>query len=214
MIAQTAMYRVRVASTPLAALFVASIIGCGSAQVQGQVSTSVTEDDRKYETPEPTTPSAALAAPVSSAAPPAAPVEQTHSLGVAHDLSLTAGMPRTATCQCVMVVVGAPNDPKFVWQGGPPKVAADTRAVAIASDGVACAVSGLAPLRASISGIEAHGSDVVLTVENVREGRPVMRGALVARPAPGSSLVVVGKKGAPYGLPLQGGAGGCRIAMK
>jgi len=39
-----------------------------------------------------------------------------------------------------------------------------------------------------------------------------MRGALVARPAPGSSIVVVGKKGTPYGASAQGG-GTCRVAM-
>jgi hypothetical protein len=112
-----------------------------------------------------------------------------------------------------MVAVGTPNDPKFVWQGGPPKVDPDTLAVAIAADGVACAIAGLAPLRASISGVEAHGSDVVLSVENVPQGRPVMRGALVARPAPGSSLLVVGRKGTPYGSAPQGG-GACRVALK
>jgi hypothetical protein len=189
-------------------------MGCGSAQVQaqGQVSTSVNEsDDRKYETPEPTAPpTEAKPAP---APPPAAPADLAHFLGVAHDLSLAAGVPRTATCQCLMVAVGAPNDPKFVWQGGPPKVDADTIAVALASDGVACAVPGHAPLRASISGVEAHGNDVILNVENVREGRPVMRGALVARPAPGSSIVVVGKTGTPYSASAQGAAG-CRVSLK
>jgi len=189
------------------------LVGCGSAQVQGQVSTSVTEgDDRKYETAEPSAPSETK--PVSSAALPAAPEEHTHFLGVAHDLSMAPGMPRTATCQCLMVAFGAPNDPKFVWQGGLPNVDAEALAVAIASDGVACAVPGHAPLRASIAGVEARGNDVTLTVENVREGRPVMRGALIARPGPGSSIVVVGKKGAPYGTPPQGGTGGCRIALK
>jgi hypothetical protein len=201
----------------LSSVVVASVlfaVGCGSAQVQaqGQVSTSVNEgDDRKYETPEPSAPpTEAKPAP---APPPASPAEHAHFLGVAHDLSLSAGVPRTATCQCLMVLVGTPNDPKFVWQGGLPKVDADTLAVAIASDGVACAVPGHAPLRASISGVEARGNDVILNVENVRQGRPVMRGALVARPAPGSSIVVVGKKGTPYSAAAQGG-GGCKVSLK
>jgi hypothetical protein len=185
-------------------------VGCGSAHVQGQVSTSVNEDDRKYESTEPSAANESKPSP----APPAAPEEQTHFLGVAHDLSLAPGTPRTATCRCLMVAVGAPNDPRFVWQGGQPKVDVETLAVAIASDGVACAVAGHAPLRASISGVEARGNEVILTVENVRPGRPVMRGALVARPAPGSSIVVVGRKGSPYGSPPQGGGGGCRFALK
>jgi hypothetical protein len=211
MLSRSAMCRSRAVS-PIAVLSVMCLAGCGSAQVHGQVSTSVTEgDDRKYENPEPSTPPKE---PAPVPVPVPVPEDHAHFLGVSHDLSLAGGVPRTATCQCLMVAVGAPNDPKFVWQGGPPKVDADTLAVAIASDGVACAVAGLAPLRASISGVEAHGNDVVLSVENVREGKPVMRGALVARPAPGSSIVVVGKKGTPYGTPPQGGAGGCRVAMK
>jgi hypothetical protein len=199
------------------ALLVILIAGCGSAhmQAQGQVSTSMTEsDDHKYETPEPAAPPpAAQPAPAPTPTPPP-PEEQVHFLGVSHDLSLASGVPRTATCQCLMVAVGAPTDPKFVWQGGAPKVGADTLAVAIAADGVACAVPGLAPLRASISGVEVRGTDVVLSVENVREGRPVMRGALVTPPVTGSSLVVVGKKGTPYGSPPRGGAGACRVALK
>jgi len=202
--------RVAVASTVLS-------VGCGSAQVQahGQVSTSLNEgDDHKYETPEPVAPPTEAKPAPAPVPTPAVPEEHVHFLGVAHDLSLAAGVPRTATCQCLMVSVGAPNDPKFVWQGGSPKVDPDTLAVAIASDGVACAVPGHAPLRASISGVEAHGNDVILTVENVREGRPVMRGALVARPAPGSSIVIVGKKGTPYSASAQGAAGGCKVSLK
>jgi hypothetical protein len=184
-------------------------------QAQGQVSTSLNEsDDRKYETPEPVAPTSEAKPAPAPAPPPPPSEEQAHFFGVSHDLSLAAGVPRTATCQCLMVAVGAPNDPRFVWQGGAPKVAPETLAVAIASDGVACAVAGLAPLRASISGVEVRGSDVVLSVENVREGRPVMRGALVTKPVSGSALVVVGKKGTPYGSPAQGGPGGCRVALK
>jgi hypothetical protein len=190
-------------------------VGCGSASMraQGQVSTSVNEgDDRKYETTE--APASSEPKPAPASAPPAVPDEHTHFLGVTHDLSLSPGAARTATCRCLMVAVGAPNDPRFVWQGGQPKVDAETLAVAIASDGVACAVAGHAPLRASISGVEARGNEVILSVENVRQGRPVMRGALVARPASASSIVVVGKKGSPYGSPPQGGGGGCRVALK
>jgi hypothetical protein len=205
---------------PLSGVFVVLAAGCGSASVSahGQVNAVNEGDDRKYEVPEQETPPPAAApSPAATAAPapaPPPPEDHGHFLGVAHDLSLSPGTPRVATCHCLMVSVGTPNDPKFSWQDGLPKIDPDTLAVAIASDGVACAVVGHAPLQASIAGVEAHGNDVVITVENVRSGRPVMRGALIARPAPGSSLLVVGKKGTPYGAAGQRGAGACRVPLK
>ena len=53
----------------------------------------------------------------------------------------------------------------------------------------------------------------MVTVENVSEGRPVMRGVLVPHPAPGGVLVIRARGGAPYGAPVNGGAGDCRIAV-
>src|SRR5260221_2230131 len=120
--------------SPVAAAAVLLAVGCGSGQVQaqGQVSTSLNEgDDRKYETQEPVAPpTEAKPAP---APMPAAPEEHVHFLGVAHDLSLAAGVPRKATCHCLMVSAAAPNDPKFVWQGRSPKVDPATRALATAA---------------------------------------------------------------------------------
>jgi hypothetical protein len=84
-------------------------------------------------------------------------------------------------------------------------------AVAIAADGVACSARGAAPARASILGVEHSGDDIVLIVENVKEGRPVMHGALVAPPAGKGSLLVRARRGAPYGAPPGGGPGPCRV---
>jgi hypothetical protein len=87
-------------------------------------------------------------------------------------------------------------------------------AIAIAADGVACSAPGYAPLRASISAVERQGDDVVLIVENVHEGRPVMHGALAVRPGSNGAIVVRARQGAPYGAPVAGGAGSCRLAVK
>jgi len=87
-------------------------------------------------------------------------------------------------------------------------------AVAIAADGVACAARGYAPLRASISAVELDGDDVVLVVENVRDGAPAMRGALVSPPSDKGALVVRARRGAPYGAPSAGGPGPCRLPLQ
>jgi hypothetical protein len=170
-------------------------------------------DERKWEEPEAAPPTASTL----SSAPPAkvapAPAGPAAFVGIVHDLSLTPSSSRVAACRCLAVGIGAPGDSQFAWQAVPAKGSEGTLAVAIAADGVACSAPGYAPLRASIGGVDHEGGDIVVTVENVSEGRPVMRGVLVPRPAPGGALVVRSRGGAPYGAPVNGGAGDCRIAV-
>jgi hypothetical protein len=193
----------------------AVLAGCHAhAQASAQMTANPTDDDRKYEIPEPASPApTGNARPMAVTAPPA-PVDRTIFLGVVHDLSLAPGAARAPSCKCLAVGYGAPSDPKFTWQAGPPQVEAGTMAVAIAAEGIACNAPGFAPARASISGVERVGDDIVLVVENVKEGRPVMRGALVAAPAGKGSLVVRARRGAPYGAPANGGPGPCRVSAE
>lgn len=190
------------------------------SSVDGLSGSDADASDRMYELPEsktdPTAARVAAAAPRPRAlpAPAAAVVDRPVFLGVVHDLTLASGAPRTATCNCLAVAFGSPNDPKFVWQADAPAFDGETMAVAIAADGVACASPGAAPLRASISAVEREGYDIVVVVENAREGQPVMRGALATSPGPNGALVIRGRNGAPYGAPASGGAGPCRIALK
>jgi hypothetical protein len=176
------------------------------------------ENDRKWETPEPpSTPSDAPPAPAKSAPQVAAAVAPAPRsggvsfLGVVHDLSLAPGAPRAPVCRCLAVVLGAPSDGKFLWQAGPPAADHDTIAMVIAADGVSCP-SGVPPVRASISAVEREGADIVLVVENVGEGRPIMRGALAAPPGPNGAIAVRTRHGTPY--PAASGTGPCRIALK
>jgi hypothetical protein len=197
------------------AVLAAALAGCQAhASASANMTATTQDDDRKYETPEPASPAPAGGARPMVAPAPAAPVDRTIFLGVVHDLSLAPGAARTPACQCLAVAYGTPADPKFTWQGGPPRVDPGTMAVAIAADGVACSARGYAPARASISGVERSGDDIVLVVENVREGRPVMHGALVAAPGGKGSLVVRARGGAPYGAPPGGGHGPCRVAVQ
>lgn len=204
-----------------AALILTSLgSGCAAhAKASAQVKTGDDADDRKYEVPESESPSpppgtrpAALANSLAGAPPP--PAERTYYLGVTHDLSLAPAANRTAACRCLAVGYGPPTDPKFAWQEGAPKVEPGLMALAIAADGVACAAPRYAPMRASISAVERSGDDIVLVVENVREGAPTVHGALVASPSGKGMLIVRARRGAPYGAPLAGGSAPCRLALE
>lgn len=191
--------------------------GCHAhARASADVKTSGDmEDDRKYEVSESSQPSPPPGTrPLVVPAPSEPPPDRTYFLGVVHDLSLSSNAARTPACRCLAVGYGAPTDAKFAWQGAPPKLDSGTMAVAIAADGVACSSPGYAPRRASISGVERAGDDIVVIVENVREGRPVVHGALVGPPGGTGSLVIRARRGAPYGAPAAGGSGPCRVPLQ
>jgi hypothetical protein len=108
------------------------------------------------------------------------------------------------------VVYGPPSDGKFTWQAAP-LGAEDTIAIAIAADSAGCNSAKALP-RASISAIARDGTDIILVVENISEGRPMMHGALAASPGPNGAIVVRAKNGTPY--VAANGAGACRIPLR
>jgi hypothetical protein len=190
-------------------------LGCQAhAQASAQVNARTESDDRKFEVAETELPPSATraAGPAPIAAEP--PADRLNFVGVVHDLMLAPASQRTAACQCLAVGYGPPTDPKFLWHTGAPRTDAGTIAVAVAADGVACSARGYAPLLASISAVQTEGDDLVLVMENVREGAPVVHGALVVPPGPAGVLVVRSRRGAPYGAPLAGGTGPCRLKMQ
>jgi hypothetical protein len=191
-----------------------------NANVNSAEAEAQADGDRKWEVPEAPTPARDVpaAAPQSAPqiaaavapAPAAAAQRSTQFFGVTHDLSLATGAPRTATCRCLAVAYGPPNDAKFTWQSGAPLGDHDAIAIAITGDGVGC-TEGSAPSRTSISGVERDGTDIVLVIETVKEGRPVMRGAVAPYPGPNGAIVVRTRQGMPY----PGASGGaCRITMR
>ena len=189
-----------------------------SAKVNG--SETQIGDDRKWEVSEPQNasqdgPPAAAPQPAPRVASAVASAPSSRGsvpfLGVVHDLSLSSSAPRSAACRCLALAFGPPSDAKFTWQAGPPAGDQDAIAIAIAVDGVACA-SGPPQARASISAVEHEGTDIVLVVENVGQGRPIMRGALTPSPGPNGAIVVRTRNNAPY--PAASGPGPCRIALK
>lgn len=137
-------------------------------------------------------------------------------IGVTPDLTLAPAEARSATCMCLALAHGAPGSSAFQWQGGAPEETDDSMAIAISSENVSCGwnEAGAEMPIPSIAGVERSGNDVVVTIEPAREGRPVMRGAMILRPSPKGDLLVKGKGRVPFGRPADGSMGTCRIAIK
>jgi hypothetical protein len=188
-------------------------------QADARVAAATDDQDRRWEIPEPAAPAEMPPSPapsngtVAALPPPQAPSPGPSFVGVTHDLSLAPAAPREAACRCLAVAYGPLSDPRFAWAVDRPADSAGSLALAISAEGVVCDVTGFDPVRASIAGVERQGSDVVVTVESVDQGRPVMRGALIVPPAPGGALVVRSLRAAPYGAPAAGGPGPCRLTI-
>jgi hypothetical protein len=121
-------------------------------------------------------------------------------LGARHDLLLEEGI--AAKCQCLAVILGQPDTAGMVWSGDPPTTNAQTQLViALGSEGVSCDQKGRG---ASYMGYEKKGADVIVSVEEAVEGRPITHGAIIPQPAQGGSVKIrpVGK--IPYGRGFAG----------
>jgi len=132
---------------------------------------------------------------------------------VRHDVTITKDAPREATCSCLAVVVGDPSDSRLQWQAEVPKLGGDVAVVAVSGKGVPCpGMAEGAARQPSIAAVEQDGADVVLTIEELPEGRPLASGAVVPRPGPGGSVYVKPKgPKVPYGRPTAGAGGRCRV---
>lgn len=115
-------------------------------------------------------------------------------LGARHDVGLAPGV--TPTCSCMSFAVGEPSDARFVWEGQHPALAQEDSVVAAFAmvDGE-CSSEHVASYR----GYQLVGNDVHVLVEQAVEGRPHLFGAIVPRPQPGGSFVIVPPAEAPFG---------------
>ncbi|MDC3956109.1 hypothetical protein KEG38_19765 [Polyangium jinanense] len=132
---------------------------------------------------------------------------------VRHDVMIAKDAPHAATCSCLAVVVGAPQDPRLTWQAQVPKLGGDVAVVAVSAKGVPCpGMAEDAPQRPSIAAVEQEGADVVLTIEELSPGRPQASGAVVPRPGPGGAVYVKPKgPKVPYGRPAAGAGARCKV---
>ncbi len=133
-------------------------------------------------------------------------------VGARPALQLAAETP-PAVCACLAVTVGKPNDPQFFWQAGPPRTTPDQLVVAVSSAGVPCPDAPEGSLGATYWGYRQEGADVVVVVEQARDGRPMTTGAIIPRPGPGGAVYVAPQNARiPYGRPLTPGERYCRVS--
>lgn len=142
-----------------------------------------------------------------------AQVARTAFVGVTQALALSEEASAKATCSCMAASVGQPGGAAFQWRGTPPTVGEDAMVVAISNDKTPC--DNQAALRGpSIQGIEADGSNIIVTLEEPRPGIPVAHGAVFQRPVGEGSLIFRVARRLPYGHPLPGSATQvCRIPL-
>jgi hypothetical protein len=131
--------------------------------------------------------------------------------GVRHDLSMAAAAPRTPACGCLAVEVGMPGKQAFQWDGEVPLIGPDAVVVAVSARGVDCpAEADEGKRRASISGVERDGDDVIVEIEDLPEGRPLALGAIVPKPGARGSLYIVPRDKKVRWVP-QGNDKRCRV---
>jgi hypothetical protein len=129
-------------------------------------------------------------------------------LGVRPDVMIAPSAPHQAKCNCLAVHVGGAGDSAFQWQNDVPPVGPDARVIAVSARGVPC--SDDAKGRPSISAVDRDGSDVVVEVEELPEGRPLASGAIIPAPGAGGSVYVRGKsRSVPYARGAPGGR--CKV---
>jgi hypothetical protein len=193
--------RVRLTLAGVVAGFAAA--GCGGGNHWSADNSWMGEEPKEHRPHEAQDPSAAQ--PSAEPASPAGP--NTALVGVRPDVMISPAGGKSARCTCLAVEIGSASDAKFAWQNGPPNVGGDALVIAVSAKGVAC--PGGAPdeskRRASISAVDREGSDVVVEIEEVPEGRPIASGAIIPKPTAGGGVYVRGRsKALPYAQPTNG----------
>lgn len=141
----------------------------------------------------------------------AAPASETW-FGVRHDLSIKPGAPRQPACGCVAVEKGMPGKQAFLWDGQVPVIGSDAIVVAVSVRGVECpAEPDEAKRRASISGVERDGDDVIIEIEDLPEGRPLALGAIIPKPGPNGGLYLQPRDKGVRWLPQGGPSKRCKV---
>lgn len=132
-------------------------------------------------------------------------------LGARRDLRYQG--PKQATCSCLAVALGGPDNSAFAWEHGPPIVDSSQQlVVALSSEGVSCSEN--VGLGASYKGYQTPGNDVVVMVERAHEGRPVTSGAVIPRPIAGGQVyVVAAEQGSPFGGAVGDSKQRCRLEL-
>lgn len=136
------------------------------------------------------------------AVPPAGGPVATSLLGARHDLYLKGTAAQV--CSCLTAAAGQPSDPRFGWEAQVPAINPN-RELVLAFRSETCAAAA-GQLGAAYRGYRTtETGDVVVMVEEAKEGRPRLYGAILPRPSgQGRLLIEPFPRTLPFGQPLQG----------
>jgi hypothetical protein len=130
-------------------------------------------------------------------------------LGARHDLYLKGTAAQV--CSCLSIAAGQPSDPRFGWEAQIPAIN-PARELVLAFRNESCAAAtGL--LGAAYRGYRTtETGDVVVMVEEAKDGRPRLYGAILPRPeGQGRLLIEPFPRTLPFGQPLEGKT--CSVAF-
>jgi hypothetical protein len=132
--------------------------------------------------------------------------------GVRHDLMFSPNAQPDARCNCIDVVLGKPEDPKFSWAGERPTTGAQHMAIALRTESSQCSAGG-GPRRPSIQAVDVKGDDVIVVIEELGFNRPQALGAIIKKPGPHGGLYVRARqlKGTSLPYAASSNKGMCRV---
>lgn len=138
----------------------------------------------------------ARAASLDSAAP-----EPLALFGARHDFTVRDSS-GAVSCRCVGALLGPPSSGKLNWQGEMPHTKPETQLVIALVPGPGDCAGSVA----SYWGYRIEKNDVIVFVENWKEGRPQTLGAIIPKPpADGQIYLAPASANSPFGAPNGGG---------
>lgn len=147
-----------------------------------------------------------------TAPPPTPTFNDVALLGARHDLSLVVEH-ANAACACVKVAIGTATSAAFQWQNGAPRLNDQNElAFAMSGESMACGGEPKGASGASYWGYRIAGNDVIVFLEDAREGVPRATAAIIPKPVgDGQVYVAPAKPKFPYGKTLDGKAMRCKV---
>lgn len=133
-------------------------------------------------------------------------------LGARRGFSLESTSDAVA-CQCVFAILGPPTMRQLKWEETPPRTQPETQLfVAFAPDDGNCPQARPGSRGASYWGYRIDGNDVIVFLEEWKQGPPRTMGAVIPKPPMGGKVYAApAVRGEPYGASADGKVTRCTI---
>lgn len=132
-------------------------------------------------------------------------------LGARHDFSVRDAS-SALHCHCVGALLGPPSSGNLTWQGEMPRTKPEAQLMLALVPDANCAGASKDSGGASYWGYRIQGNDVVVLLEDWKEGRPRTLGAIIPKPPEGGQVYLAPRgKNVPFGLPMSGAGDRCAL---